>query len=209
MNWLQSRREDPYYRMAKEMGLPSRAAFKLVEIQSRWRVIKRGDYVLDLGAAPGGMTAVAAREAGEKGLVVAVDLADVKVGGYENVKVVKRDVFSEGLEYELMGLTSGRFFDVVISDLSPKHIGDFDLLVLQQLDLLKQVRHIAFKTLRRGGNLVMKSFEHPEMRRYERETSRMFYKFERFVPRSSPRGSAEFFQIYLGFRRRGLGGGVP
>jgi 23S rRNA (uridine2552-2'-O)-methyltransferase len=202
MNWLQQRRQDPYYRMSKEMGLPSRAAFKLAEVQARWRVIHRGDYVLDLGAAPGGMTAIAAGEVGSRGLVVAVDLADVKAVG-DNVRVLKADIYSEDLVQRLLTSTGGRLFDTVISDLSPKHTGDFELLVTQQLDLLTRAREISYDVLRRGGNLVMKSFEHPIMRGFERETGRRFHRFERLVPKASPRGSAEIFQIYLGFRRVG------
>jgi len=200
MSWIEQRRRDPYYRMSREMGLPSRAAFKLAEVQSRWRVIGRGDYVLDLGAAPGGITAVAAEEAGSRGLVVAVDMAEVKAVK-DNIRFVRSDIYEEDLVQRLLANTGGRLFDTIISDLSPKHTGDFELLVMQQLDLLTRAREISYAVLRRGGNLVMKSFEHPAMRGFERETARDFHRFERLVPKASPKGSAEIFQVYLGFRR--------
>ncbi|MEM1944749.1 MAG: SAM-dependent methyltransferase, partial [Nitrososphaerota archaeon] len=91
-------------------------------------------------------------------------------------------------------------FDPIIADLSPKHTGDFELLVMQQLELLTRTREIAYQLLKKGGHLVMKAFEHPAMRQFERETARRFHRLERLVPKASPKGSAEIFQIYLGFR---------
>ncbi len=200
--WLQERRQDYYWRKAKELGLPSRAAFKLKEIQRRWRVIRSGDYILDLGAAPGGMTAVASRIVGEEGLVVAVDRDEVKIGEAQNVVVIRKDVFSPNLTGLLMRETQGRLFDTVISDLSPRHSGDYELLAVQQLDLLQRVIEIAENCLRRRGNLVVKAFEHPTLRSVERWMRDSFWKFERFVPRASKKRSSEVFLISLGFKQR-------
>ncbi|MDJ0269666.1 MAG: RlmE family RNA methyltransferase [Aigarchaeota archaeon] len=200
--WLQERRQDYYWRKAKELGLPSRAAFKLKEIQRRWRVIRSGDYILDLGAAPGGMTAVASRIAGEQGLVVAVDRDEVKIGEVQNVVVIRKDVFSPNLTGLLMRETRGRLFDTIISDLSPRHSGDYELLAVQQLDLLQRVVEIAEDCLRRRGNLVVKAFEHPTLRSVEQWMHGSFWKFERFVPRASKKRSSEVFMIGLGFKPR-------
>ncbi|MEM4189236.1 MAG: RlmE family RNA methyltransferase [Candidatus Caldarchaeum sp.] len=199
--WLQRRSEDPYWRLAKERGLPSRAAFKLEEIQRRWRVIPSGGRVLDLGASPGGMTAVASDIVGEDGLVVAVDVEPLKLER-PNVVSINADVFEHRLLRELENVVKDGLFDTVVSDLSPHHSGDYDLLVLQQMDLLARSREIAYRFLRRGGNMVLKAFEHPALRPFERETAKSFRKLERYVPKSSKKGSSETFLIFLGFRRR-------
>ncbi|MDW8084600.1 MAG: RlmE family RNA methyltransferase, partial [Candidatus Caldarchaeum sp.] len=98
--WLQRRREDPFWRKAKEMGYPSRAAFKLLEIQKRWRILRPGYRVLDLGAAPGGMTAVASDIVGDQGIVVAVDLEPIQVQR-PNICYVEADVREMRLTREL------------------------------------------------------------------------------------------------------------
>jgi len=196
--WLQRRREDAFWRMAKERGLPSRAAFKLEEIQARWRVIRGGGRVLDLGAAPGGMTAVASKLVGEEGLVVAVDVEPVlfKAG---NVVSVTGDVFETRV---LREVAKHRPYDCIISDLSPHHPSDYDLLVEQQRELLDQARLIALQHLKKGGTLILKAFEHPSLRSFEKETAGYFRRFERYVPKSSKRGSSEIFLLFFGFTGR-------
>jgi 23S rRNA (uridine2552-2'-O)-methyltransferase len=198
--WLQRRREDAFWRMAKERGLPSRAAFKLEEIQSRWRIIRKGGRVLDLGAAPGGMTAVASKLVDEQGLVVAVDKEPIQFVA-SNVIFVRGDVFESVVLREISKYGP---YDWIVSDLSPHHSGDYDLLVEQQLELLRQARLIALQHLKKGGTLLLKAFEHPSLRKFERETSRHFSKFERYVPKSSKRGSSEIFLLFLGLTRRAV-----
>lgn len=197
--WLQRRSEDPFWRKAKELGYPSRAAFKLLEIQKRWRVVREGDKVLDLGAAPGGMTAVASDVVGEDGLVVAVDVEELKVQK-PNVVFVKADVFEARLVRELENILRGGFFDTVISDLSPHHSGDYDLLVEQQLELLEAVLDVCRRFLRYGGTVVLKAFEHPSLRKFEQQMARSFRKIERYVPHASKKGSSEIFLLGFGYR---------
>jgi 23S rRNA (uridine2552-2'-O)-methyltransferase len=198
--WLQRRREDAFWRMAKERGLPSRAAFKLEEIQSRWRIIRKGGRVLDLGAAPGGMTAVASKLVDEQGLVVAVDKEPIQFVA-SNVIFVRGDVFESVVSREISKYGP---YDCIVSDLSPHHSSDYDLLVEQQLELLRQARLIALQHLKKGGTLLLKAFEHPSLRKFERETSSHFSKFERYVPKSSKRGSSEIFLLFLGLTRRAV-----
>ncbi|MCS7133441.1 MAG: RlmE family RNA methyltransferase, partial [Candidatus Caldarchaeum sp.] len=197
--WLQRRREDPFWRKAKEMGYPSRAAFKLLEIQKRWRIIKPGDKVLDLGAAPGGMTAVASDIVGDQGIVVAVDLEPIQVQR-PNISYIEADVREMRLTRELESILKGELFDTVVSDLSPHHSGDYDLLVEQQLELLEAAWDLTRKFLRKGGSAVLKAFEHPSLRTFEKRLARSFRKLERYVPTSSKRGSSEIFLIALGYR---------
>ncbi|BAJ50146.1 ribosomal RNA large subunit methyltransferase E FtsJ [Candidatus Caldarchaeum subterraneum] len=197
--WLQRRREDPYWRKAKEMGYPSRAAFKLLEIQSRWKIIREGQRVLDLGAAPGGMAAVASDIVGEKGLVVAVDRQPLQLTR-PNIVTIQADIYEARLTRDVQTALGEEFCDVVVSDLSPHHSGDYDLLVEQQIDLLEASLNLCHRFLRRGGNAVFKAFEHPRLRDFEKRMMRCFWKVERYVPRSTKKGSSEIFLLGLGYR---------
>jgi len=198
--WLQERRRDFYWRRAKQIGLPSRAAFKLQEIQEKWNVIRPGDYVLDLGAAPGGFTALASKLTGPTGLVVAVDVEQLRLTPQDNVVSVAKDVFDQDLEKTLTKLAGGKHFDTIISDLSPRHTGDYHLLAAQQLELIKRALQMVRVCLRRGGNFVAKSFEHPDLRDLEKEIGRLFVRTERFVPKATKKRSSEIFIVGLGFR---------
>ncbi|MEM0349580.1 MAG: RlmE family RNA methyltransferase [Candidatus Caldarchaeum sp.] len=197
--WLQRRREDPYWRKAKEMGYPSRAAFKLLEIQKRWKIIREGHRVLDLGAAPGGMAAVASDIVGEKGLVVAVDREPLQLER-PNIVSITADIYEARLTREVQEALGQGFCDIVVSDLSPHHSGDYDLLVEQQIDLLEASLNLCHRFLRKGGNAVFKAFEHPRLRVFERKMMTCFWRVERYVPRSTKKGSSEIFLLGLGYR---------
>jgi 23S rRNA (uridine2552-2'-O)-methyltransferase len=146
------------------------------------------------------MTAVASKLVDEQGLVVAVDKEPIQFVA-SNVIFVRGDVFESVVLREISKYGP---YDCIVSDLSPHHSGDYDLLVEQQLELLRQARLIALQHLKKGGTLLLKAFEHPSLRKFERETSRHFSKFERYVPKSSKRGSSEIFLLFLGLTRRAV-----
>jgi 23S rRNA (uridine2552-2'-O)-methyltransferase len=106
--------------MAKEEGYRSRAAYKLIDIDDRRRLIRRGDRVLDAGAAPGSWSQVAAARVGPKGEVVAVDLKPINGGGFPaNVRLLQADLRDLALAE-----IGGRAFDVILSDMAPDTTGD-------------------------------------------------------------------------------------
>src|SRR3989337_1541779 len=111
--------KDPYYRRAKTEGSRSRAAYKLLELNQRFHLIKSGDRVVDLGAAPGGWLQVAARLAGKKGRVIGVDIQPIEPLREENVLVIQGDVGSEECRQEILALL-GSQADCVLSDPSPR-----------------------------------------------------------------------------------------
>src|SRR4029078_9776284 len=115
--WLQRHVKDPYVRKARSDGYRSRAAFKLSEIDTRDRLLARGARVVDLGAAPGGWSQVAARKVAPGGTVIAVDL--LEIAPMSGVTVLRGDCRDAGIQAQLAAALGGHKADVVLSDMSP------------------------------------------------------------------------------------------
>ena len=119
------KRKDGYWKMAKREGYRSRSAYKLVQVNKKFRLIKKGDYVLDIGCAPGGWMQVARQIVGDEGYVLGVDVQNISVFHEDNVTIVKKDITDEDIVEVLKKKTA--FFDVIISDISPNISGVWDV----------------------------------------------------------------------------------
>jgi 23S rRNA (uridine2552-2'-O)-methyltransferase len=150
-------RKDPVYRRAKQEGYRSRAAYKLLELQRRTRLVHRGDAVVDLGAWPGGWLQVAAELVGAHGRVVGIDVVAVDAPPLPQVTCLTADVADPALPARVLDLL-GRRADVVLSDLAPKLTGVAPRDAARTADLLAAARDFAAATLRLGGSLVVKTF---------------------------------------------------
>ncbi|MFO0827983.1 MAG: RlmE family RNA methyltransferase [Phycisphaerales bacterium] len=188
--------QDHYFRLAKEEGYRSRAAYKFIEIDERKHILRRGDRVLDAGAAPGSWAQVAAARVGPRGEVVGVDLKAIDPRGYPaNVRMLQGDLRDVTLE-EL----GGEPFDAIISDMAPDTTGDpsGDHFVSARLcnDLLDR----AGDWLRRGGNLVMKVYEGADYPRLLRRAAGLFDDAKGFKPKASRAESVEMYIVCHGFK---------
>ena len=154
---LEDARRDQYRKLAREEGYKSRAAYKLLESVRKYQLVKRGDVVLDFGAAPGGWLQVAANAVGESGLVVGVDLEPVQLN-LENVVTIQSDVKSPELAVKL-DRELPRKADVVLSDLSPQVMGTWDLDHYRQIDITMAAAALMGGVLRKGGNAMFKVFD--------------------------------------------------
>lgn len=195
---MRRRKRDPYYRKAKAGGYRSRAAYKLLQIQARFDLIRPGDTVVDLGAAPGGWSQVA-RELGAH-RVVAVDR--VRMPPIEGVAFAQGDVDDEAV-LERLAAEVGASADVVLSDMSPKLSGNRSLDHARSLDLAERSLSVARRVLREGGHVATKVFEgegYPSLRRRARGE---FARVKGFSPPASPRGSAEIYLVAKGWRGSG------
>jgi 23S rRNA (uridine2552-2'-O)-methyltransferase len=113
---------DTYYKKAKQQGYRSRAAYKLLELQERFGIFKTGQFVVDLGAAPGGWIQVAAKMVGPSGKVIGVDLQPIEPFHHKNIIVAQADIAAAETEQRIMEYL-GRPADSVISDVAPKLTG--------------------------------------------------------------------------------------
>ena len=188
--------QDHFFRLAKEEGFRSRAAYKLMEIDERKRVLRRGDRVLDAGAAPGSWAQVAVKKVGDRGVVWAVDLKSIERSGYpSNVRLVQADLG----EIELSEI-GGERFDVLLSDMAPNTTGDPSGDHFLSVRLCDMRLDRAADWLRRGGNLVMKVFEGQEYPTLLKRCARLFDEAKGFKPKASRSESVEMFIVCHGYR---------
>ena len=197
--WLRRRKRDHYYRLAKRLGYRSRAAFKLLQINRQFSIMRKGDVVVDLGCAPGGWLQVARKIVGEEGFVVGVDLKHVPNLGFNNVVTVRGDVSSEETVRQLVKLLP-RKADVVLSDLAPNVTGIWDLDHERQIDLAFTALKVAKTLLRRGGNFLVKLFQGRRLKNYVNELKKEFSFVKLYKPPASRKESAEIFAVCKGFK---------
>jgi 23S rRNA (uridine2552-2'-O)-methyltransferase len=197
--WLRERARDPYYRLAKREGYRSRASYKLLQTSKKYRFIKRGDVVLDLGAAPGGWMQIARELVGKVGYVLGVDREKIEGLEWNNVASLIGDIsLLEG--FDLLQELPQKKADVVLSDLSPNISGIWELDHAKQIDLAEAALKIAITVLRRDGSLFIKVF-HGALLKDFMEKVKSYFKFVRIVkPKASRKRSSEIYFLALGFK---------
>lgn len=197
--WKDRRRRDEYRKRAKVEGYRSRAAYKLAQIDSKFRLIRKGDTVVDLCAAPGGWSQYASKKVGEKGRVIAVD--KMKIKPIESVANICGDVtaFEEVLK-TVEEVLNGEKVDVVLSDCSPSVSGNWSLDHARQIFLAEASLKIATKILKPGGNFVVKVFQGDLLEEFITKIKRRFKFVKRLKPKASRKKSAEIYIITKDFR---------
>lgn len=219
---------DRYFRQAKAEGYLARSAYKLIEINERKRLIRRGDAVLDLGCAPGSWLQVAAELVGPRGVVVGIDLKAVVAEMAGNVRTIEGDINAVSAEDLLASARrvdpprpesvrradppmpesarradvpaeeAGRGFQVVLSDMAPNTTGAGDDFVSERL--CRRVLELLPGVLKPGGNLVMKVLEGSGYPLLLGDTSAMFTACKGFKPRASRDASREIYIVGRGYR---------
>jgi 23S rRNA (uridine2552-2'-O)-methyltransferase len=196
--WLRERRDDPYHKLAVEEGYRSRASYKLFQLNERFGLIRTGDIVLDLGAAPGGWMQAARVLVGEKGYVLGVDLKEIEEFSDSNVASIVAD--AEKLEPADLESLLPRYPDVIVSDLSPNLSGVWSLDHVRQLDLARMTLRLATRILSSGGNMAVKVFQGEFFKSFLTEAKGHFQEVRAVKPKASRSESAEMYLVCLGFR---------
>jgi 23S rRNA (uridine2552-2'-O)-methyltransferase len=191
--------KDAFYRKAKKEGYRSRAAYKLLELGRRFHLIKPGNRVVDLGAAPGGWLQVAAELAGPKGKVVGIDLQPIAPFHERNIAVLQGDAASEECGKKIEELLGGKA-DCVLSDLSPRLTGIHDADIARSVELIRLAHAVADRLLRPGGYFLVKSFVAPELQAFFLELKKDFSSVDRTRPEATRKGSSEIYFCARGFR---------
>ena len=195
---LDEAKRDHYRKRAKEEGYRSRAAFKLLQINQKYRLIKERDRVVDIGSAPGGWLEVASKQVGPDGLVIGVDLVHVNQVG-KNVKLIMADIFSPDFPDKLHFALGKGNADSVIADLSPKVSGIWDMDQFRQIELCHRVVDLLPSILIRGGSNIMKAFQGEDFESLHRRLKKSFPRVEVSKPNASRSVSSEVYLVSMDF----------
>lgn len=185
------RRQDHFARRAKRQGAAARSIFKLEEIDKRWRLIRNGAVVLDLGCAPGSWLQHAGRAVGPGGRVIGYDLKEVLISLPSHVETRVGDAF------EIPGEDLPGKVDVLLSDMAPATMGDHTTDALRSAALVERALDIADLHLKTGGACVLKILEGGEVPQIVDRMRATFEKVERLRPEATRKRSTELFLIGL------------
>jgi 23S rRNA (uridine2552-2'-O)-methyltransferase len=198
--WLERQLNDPYVAKAKAQGFRSRAAFKLLEIDDKYRLLKPGQSVVDLGAAPGGWSQIAAKRVGSadgKGKVVAIDLLEMpEIPG---VTFAQLDFLADDAPEKLIAMIGGGA-DVVMSDMAANTTGHRKTDQLRMIGLVETAAAFAAEVLNPGGTFVAKVFQSGADAELVAQLKRDFASVKHVKPASSRQDSSERFVLATGFR---------
>ena len=200
--WLDRQLNDPYVHEARKQGYRSRAAFKLLQLDEKFGLLKRGQRVVDLGAAPGGWTQVVVEKtkaAESDGAVVAIDILEMDpMAGAENVVLDIQDPAAPNRLREILGGPA----DVVLSDMAAAVTGHKSTDHLRTLALCEEAHAFAAETLVPGGTLVMKAFAGGAHADLMATINKDFDKVRTVKPEASRPESPETYIVATGFRAR-------
>jgi 23S rRNA (uridine2552-2'-O)-methyltransferase len=197
--WLERQLNDPYVARARREGLRSRAAFKLSEIDDKNNILKPGARVVDLGAAPGGWSQVAARRVGAEGRVVAIDV--LEMDEIPGVEFIRLDFLDAGAPDKLKAMLGGPA-DVVLSDMAANATGHRQTDHLKIMALVEAAAEFAREVLKPGGSFLAKVIQGGTEAQLLASLKRDFATVRHIKPAASRTDSAELYVLATGFRRR-------
>jgi 23S rRNA (uridine2552-2'-O)-methyltransferase len=193
--WISRQLNDPYVGMAKDQGYRSRAAFKLIEIDAKYKFLKPGAKVVDLGAAPGGWTQVAV----ERGCSTVIALDILEMAPLAGARMLQADFLDPAAPGMIEKLLDGKV-DLVLSDMAPSTTGHRETDHLRIAALVEAAIDFAAAVLRPGGNFVTKFRQGQEEQALIKHAQRHFAKVVRMKPPSSRAESSELFLVSTGFK---------
>ena len=202
-HWLERQLNDPYVRRAKAEGYASRAAYKLIEIDDRYGILKRGDRVVDLGAAPGGWCQVAVERTGstpQAPLVVAIDY--LEMNPVKGATVIEKDFLDEDAPAVLLRALGGHQPDIVLSDMAAPTTGHRKTDHLRTMHLVEVALQFAIEVLKPGGHFLCKTFQGGTEGALLDQLKRNFSSVHHVKPPASRDGSVELYLLAKGFRGR-------
>lgn len=198
--WLERQLNDPYVRAAKEQGWRGRAAFKLIELDEKYHLLRPGGRVVDLGAAPGGWTQVALRKVGPRGHVVAFDI--LPMDPIPGAVILQGDFQEEDAPARVQAALDGRA-DLVMSDMAPNTTGHAATDHLRIMALAELALDFALGVLAPGGAFLAKVFQGGSEKVFLDTLKRHFAAVRHAKPPASRKDSAELYVVATGFKGSG------
>ncbi|MBI4529513.1 MAG: RlmE family RNA methyltransferase [Deltaproteobacteria bacterium] len=192
--------KDAFFRRAKKEGYRSRAAYKLIELNRRFQLIRRGDLIVDLGAAPGGWLQIASQLTGKTGKVFGIDLQPIEPFREKNIHLMQGNIESEETVKRIQELLVSDA-DCVLSDISPKLTGIHYADVSRSLELALSAFRVAIRILKPEGNFLVKTFVGEETKAFESELKKSFRSVQATRPEATRKGSSEIYFCAKGLRK--------
>ncbi|MDF1766680.1 MAG: 23S rRNA (uridine(2552)-2'-O)-methyltransferase RlmE [Gammaproteobacteria bacterium] len=196
--WLKEHFDDEYVRRSQEDGLRSRASYKLLEIQEKDGLIERGMTVVDLGAAPGGWSQVAADLVGDNGRVVASDI--LPIDSLAGVEFLQGDFTEQAVLDQLLEMLPAAGADLVMSDMAPNMSGMRDIDQPRVMYLAELALDLARSVLRPGAYFLVKVFHGEGLREFEAQLKADFATLKVRKPKASRARSSEIYLLAGGFK---------
>jgi len=196
--WLDRHFHDEYVKRAQRDGYRSRAVYKLLELQERDNLLKPGQTVVDLGAAPGGWSQIAKKIVGERGQVIALDILPMEP--LDGVEFIEGDFREDAVLERLRTALNGRAVDLVISDMAPNISGMSAVDQPRAIHLCELALEFAREALRPGGAFAIKIFQGEGFDDFLREVRGAFTKVSARKPKASRAESREVYLVASGFK---------
>ncbi len=193
-------RKDHFYQRAKREKKASRAVYKIEEMQRRFRLVAKGDCVLDLGCAPGGWLQELSPLVGPKGKVIGIDLLPLKIAPPKHCTVLLGDLTDAAMQEEIATLAGGDV-DCVCSDMSPNLSGIPFADAYRSFEIASLALDVCHRLLKSGGHFVVKIFPGEEFEGFMRTLKTEFNRVQTIVPEATRKTSSERYIVALGYRR--------
>ena len=193
--WMKEHIDDHYVQKAQKDGYRARAAYKLLEINEKTNLIKKGMTVVDLGSAPGSWSQVASKLVGEKGILIASDI--LPMDNLPDVTFIQGDFREADVFETIMAEVGDRQVDVVLSDMAPNTAGNSAIDQPRMMYLCELAVDFALETLPEGGALIMKVFQGEGAQELRKQMQSKFSKIRSIKPAASRPRSKEMFWIAI------------
>ena len=191
--WMHEHLSDEFVKKAQKEGYRSRAVYKLLEIIEKNSIIKNGDKVLDLGAAPGGWSQVAAKFVGSRGKVIASDI--LPIDEIDGVDFLQGDFTEKAVYDDLLVMTDGTKIDVVLSDMAPNMSGQLSVDQPKSMYLAELAIDMAIKSLKPNGSFIVKVFQGDGFDTFVQNARKTFQKVSVIKPKASRPRSKEVYLL--------------
>ena len=196
-NWLIHKHRDQYFKKSKTQGYRSRSAFKLIEINKKFKFLNKDSFIIDLGSSPGGWSQVASKEV-SNGKILSIDIRDMEI--ITNVKFIKGDFLKNDI-YEKISTFFNRRIDVVLSDMAVNTSGNKNLDSYRTGELCLEAMNLSIKVLNIHGVFVSKIFMGSVFNEIQSNAKKYFKKIVIFKPDSSKKASKEIYIYCKGIRK--------
>ncbi|CAI8771261.1 23S rRNA (uridine(2552)-2'-O)-methyltransferase RlmE [Pseudomonas sp. NPDC087612] len=198
LGWLKEHFNDPYVKKAQKDGYRSRASYKLLEIQEKYRIIRPGMSVVDLGAAPGGWSQVTSRLIGGQGRLIASDI--LEMDSIPDVTFIQGDFTQDEVLAQILEAVGNSHVDLVISDMAPNMSGTPAVDIPKAMFLCELALDLATRVLKPGGDFLIKIFQGEGFDVYLKDARQKFDKVQMLKPDSSRDRSREQYLLARGYR---------